>query len=160
MNVIQSVMPEITFGGRKKAMRAKVLHLERKIAEQPQVDCPVKHYFAPGIYAREMTIPAGVVLTGAVHKTEHLCIISKGRISVSTDEGVREFAAPCTFVSKAGAKRAGYAHEETVWTTIHATDETDLDKLCEELTDMTADKLIGGKNNAQLLLSGRAKEES
>jgi hypothetical protein len=52
--------------------RAKVEALEDEIAKLPQVDCPVRHYFAPGLYAREMTIPAGVTLTGAVHKTEHL----------------------------------------------------------------------------------------
>ena len=34
-------------------------------------------------------------------------------------------------VSSAGTKRAVYAHEDTVWTTIHAnsTNETDLDNL-------------------------------
>jgi hypothetical protein len=29
----------------------------------------VRHYFAPGLYAREMTIPKGVTVTGSVHKT-------------------------------------------------------------------------------------------
>ena len=31
-------------------------------------------------------------------------------------------------------KRAGYAHEDTVWTTICGTDETDTDKIDEVLT--------------------------
>jgi hypothetical protein len=31
-----------------------------------------------------------------------------------------------TFTSDAGAKRALYVHEETVWTTIHAVQSTDL----------------------------------
>lgn len=130
----------------------RVYALERELQKMPQVECPVRHHFAPGIYAREMTIPEGVTLTGAVHKTEHLSIISKGRIAVTTDDGVVEISAPHTFVSKAGAKRAGHAIEETVWTTIHATDETNIDKLVEMLTDTTADKLLGGSNNAQALL--------
>ena len=33
------------------------------------------------------------------------------------------------FESKAGTKRAGLAHEDTVWITIHATKETDLKKI-------------------------------
>lgn len=134
-----------------ESMRAKVYALEAELQQCPQVDCPVVNHFAPGIYARQMTIPAGVVLTGAVHKTEHLNIVSKGRISVSTDDGMKEVSAPYTFVSKPGTKRVGFAHEETVWTTIHATDETDLDKLVVELTESTNQELLGGDDNAQLI---------
>lgn len=131
--------------------RQKVQALEDEIAKYPQVDCPVKHYFVPGMYAREITIPAGVVLTGAVHRTEHLSTISAGRIAVETGEGVMEISAPYTFVSKPGAKRAGFALETTVWTTYHATGTTDLDALCEELTESTAAELMGGSRNKQLL---------
>ncbi|VWB70561.1 hypothetical protein [Burkholderia lata] len=132
-------------------MRCRVQALESQIEKMPQADCPVRHHFAPGIYAREMTIPAGVVLTGAVHRTEHLNIVSKGRITVSTDGGMRELSAPCTFVSKPGTKRVGYAHEETVWTTIHATETTDLDQLVQELTESTTEELLGGADNVQLM---------
>ena len=132
-------------------MLEKVYALEAEIAKLPQVDCPVVNHFAPGIYAREMTIPAGVALTGAVHKTEHLNIISKGRIAVSTDDGMKEVSAPFAFVSKPGTKRVGLAIEETVWTTIHATETTDLDKLVEELTESTNAQLLGGPDNKQLL---------
>ena len=140
------------------SVREKVERLERTIEAMPQVACPVRHYFVPGMYAREMTIPAGVVLTGAVHKTEHLSTISAGRIMVQTDDGALEIKAPCTFVSKPGAKRAGYALETTVWTTYHATETTDLDALVEELTESTAAELLGGPMNKQLLASGKLEE--
>lgn len=136
---------------RARVMRAKVETLEREIQKIPQVDCPVRHYFAPGMAAREMTIPAGVVITGAVHRHEHLCTISKGRIVVSTDEGMKEVSAPCTIISKAGAKRVGYAIEETVWTTYHATTTTDIDALIEEITESTSAELMGGERNVQML---------
>jgi hypothetical protein len=137
--------------------REKVERLECELEHAPQVECPVRHYFVPGMYAREMTIPAGVVLTGAVHKTEHLSTISAGRIAVQTEDGVIEIAAPYTFVSKPGAKRAGYAIETTVWTTYHATQTTDLDALVEELTESTAAELLGGSMNKQLLASGKTE---
>jgi hypothetical protein len=140
-------------------MRAKVLALESELEKLPQVDCPVVHHFAPGIYAREMTIPAGVTLTGAVHRTEHLNIVSKGRIAVSTDDGIKEVCSPYTFVSKPGTKRVGHALEETVWTTIHATETTDLDALVEELTESTNAELLGGLSNKQLL-ANRLKDQS
>lgn len=137
--------------GAQVAARGKVQALEDQIAKHPQVDCPVKHYFAPGLYAREMTIPAGVVLTGAVHKTEHLCTISAGLIAVDSGDGPVLIRAPYTFVSKPGVKRAGYAVETTVFTTYHATETTDLDALVEELTESTSAELLGGSCNKQLL---------
>lgn len=131
-------------------MRAHVCALEAEIERLPQVDCPVLHFFAPGLYARKMLIPKGTVLTGAVHKTEHLCVVS-GDIEVTTDTGTRRITdAHAIFSSKPGAKRAGYAHEDTIWTTVHATDETDLDKLVEELTESTNLQLLGGNENRQL----------
>ncbi|MCP3709725.1 SET domain-containing protein-lysine N-methyltransferase [Paraburkholderia sp. CNPSo 3274] len=145
------IVPNVTFSQPSFGMRTKVESLEREIQRLPQIDCPVRHYFAPGMAAREMTIPAGVVVTGAVHRHEHLCTVSKGRIIVSTDEGMKELVAPCTIVSKPGAKRVGYAVEETVWTTYHATDETDIDRLIEEITESTSAELMGGEQNVQML---------
>lgn len=94
-----------------------------------QFELPVRHHFSKGVYARELFIPKGVVLTGKIHKHENLNIISAGDISVLTEEGVKRIRAPHTLVSPAGTKRVGYAHEDTVWTTIHGTDERDLDKI-------------------------------
>ena len=137
--------------------RDKVMALEKEIQRLPQVECPVWHFFAPGLYARKMLIPAGVTLTGAVHKTEHLCIIS-GDISVTTDDGLKRVTDPHSIInSKPGAKRAGFAHSDTYWTTVHATDERDLDKLVRELTESENSELLGGKDNVQLL-AGAAPE--
>ena len=96
--------------------------------------CPVKHHFAPGAYGREMTLPAGMVVVGKIHKHAHINVISKGRVQVFTEqEGVRELAAPCTFVSSPGTKRVVYVLEETVWTTVHVTDKTDLAEIEREV---------------------------
>jgi hypothetical protein len=109
--------------------RDKVLQIEalmRESSEQIQIE-PV-HYFARGLYAREITIPKGTLLTGKIHLFEHINIISKGDISVLTESGVKRIKAPAAIVSRPGIKRIGYAHEETVWTTIHACDEKDAEK--------------------------------
>jgi len=130
--------------------RRKVAALEAAMQSQPQVDCPVKHHFAPGVYIREMTIPTGVVLTGAVHKTSHLSMLSKGHIYLVGDTDTVELRAPATVLSQPGTKRAIYAVEEAIWTTIHATDTVDLDELVAELTESKSDELLGGANNTQL----------
>lgn len=115
-------------------IREKINKLENIMCKmEEKIDLEPTHYFAKGIYARELFIPKGTVLTGKIHKTEHLNIISKGKISVVTEDGQKIIQAPFTMVSRPGTKRVGYALEDTVWTTIHASNETDLIKLEEEL---------------------------
>lgn len=123
------------------SMRDKINRLEAHMLAQPQVEIPPVHHFADGIYAREITIPAGTLLTGKIHKTEHLNIVSKGRIVVWTEDGMKEVCAPFTMVSRPGTKRVGYALEDTVWTTIHATEERDLDALETQLIAATHDDM-------------------
>lgn len=108
---------------------AKIMRLESEMAKLPQADFPVTHHFSDGIYAREIFIPKGSLLTGKMHATDHLNIISRGDISVLTENGIQRIKAPATIMARAGMKRIGYAHEDTVWTTIHGTHETDLDRL-------------------------------
>jgi hypothetical protein len=107
----------------------KILAAEAHMKLMPQVELKVIHYFSHGVYARELHIPAGVTLTGEVHKFENLNILSKGRISVSTEHGIQEIEAPFTVVSPPGTKRIAFAHTDCIWTTIHGTYETDIDKI-------------------------------
>ena len=99
----------------------------------PQIEIPVVNTWGGGIYARQITIKKGTALTGAIHLTEHMNIIASGDIEVMTDHGMERIVGPRVLVSKPGTKRAGYAHEDTVWITLHATAEKDLDKLKAEL---------------------------
>src|SRR5882757_2287742 len=105
--------------------RMKVEILETEMRKHEQRVIPIKHYFSPGIYAREITIPADTLLTGRIHKYEQLNILSGGEISVLTDDGMKRVAAPFTVVSPPGTKRIAYAHTDCTWTTILATEETD-----------------------------------
>jgi len=96
-------------------------------------ELPLHHFVCNGVYYRELTIPSGVVLTGKIHKTEHVSICIQGDISVMTDEGMKRITAPFTLTSQPGMKRAGYAHTETIWATIHKTDKTDLTEIENDL---------------------------
>lgn len=132
-------------------MLAFVNQLEAQMTTMPQADVPVWNNWAPGVYARTILIRAGVALTGAIHKTEHLCIIS-GDHEFTTDEGMQRITHPHhIMLSKPGAKRAGYSHADTWFTTVHATNERDLEKLVLELCDVTSQQLIGGSENKQML---------
>lgn len=111
------------------AVRAQVIAFEDLVRQAPQIDIPVRNYFSDGVYAREITIPAGTVLTGKIHKRVNLNFLLKGEMSVLTERGVERLVAPATLVSPPGTKRIAYAHTECVWTTVHGTQETDLEKI-------------------------------
>lgn len=114
-------------------MLTKILRLEREMRGMPQAEFKTHHHFSNGVYTRTIEIPKGSLLTGKMHATDHLNIISKGDISVLTENGVERIKAPAIVPARARMKRVGYAHEDTVWTTIHGTHETDLARLEAEL---------------------------
>jgi hypothetical protein len=132
------------------SMRDRVLSIERMIEQVPQVDCPVRHHFIAGGVAREIRIPAGVTLTGAVHKQQSVVILSAGSMTLATEDGPLYIEAPHTMICHPGAKNLATAHEDCVWTNFFVTDETDLDKLVETLSESTAEELLGGANNKQM----------
>lgn len=95
---------------------------------------PLEHFFSGGIYARQMIIPAEAIATGAIHKYDHIVTISKGD-GYLVDEfgGHREYKAPITFETKAGTKRAIQTITETIFTTYHKCDTTNIDEVRELL---------------------------
>lgn len=111
----------------------KIFEVERYLKDYPQLEIEPKHIFAPGVYAREVLLPAGSCVIGKIHRTEHLNIISKGRCTVNCLGDIMEIEGPFTFVSLPGVKKAVYSHTDVIWTTIHVTKETDIEKLEEEI---------------------------
>lgn len=139
------------------AAQEKVSKLEKSMLHLPQIHCPVRHHFAPGVYAREITIPKDTVLVGVVHKRDNLVVLSAGKLRLVTEAGFTDISAPHTLLCKAGSKNAAVALEDSVWTNFFATEETDPDKLVELLTYSKADELLGGSNNKQLAAQAALK---
>lgn len=80
---------------------------------------PLKHTFSDGIYVREISIPAGVYLTGKIHKHEHPNFLLSGVVDVVTESGRETLIAPMSMISKAGTKRALHTITPCVWITVH-----------------------------------------
>jgi hypothetical protein len=118
--------------------RAAVEAIESQMLELPQVEMRVEHHYSDGLFARELHIPAGTTLTGAVHKFRNLNILLSGEISVLTEAGIQRVKAPFVVVSPAGTKRIAYAHTDCIWMTVHATDEQDPEVVREKFTTRTA----------------------
>lgn len=113
--------------------REQIAHFEGELRKLPSVEIPTDHTFGPGFYARTIHLPAGTTLTGKVHATEHLFILSRGELLVVTEDGRRHLKAPFQMVCRAGLKRVGHALTDVVCTNVHITTETDLAKLEAEL---------------------------
>lgn len=117
---------ECSFGvEQRKPLRESIKRLEQEILDCVPAEMPIEHFFADGLYARALHIPKHCVLTGAIHKREHINILAKGDITVVTEDGLKRIQAPCVMVSKPGTKRAGFAHEDSLWITVHACDAKD-----------------------------------
>lgn len=99
------------------------------LAEGPTVEIEPVHRFAPGLYVRELTVPAGCVIVGKVHKHESVNILVKGSALLACDGRVEKVSAPLTFVSGPGRQKAAYVLEDMTWINVHPTQETDLVKI-------------------------------
>lgn len=99
--------------------RAKIEALEGFMLDQPQVEIPVVHRFAPGLYIREITIPADTLMTGRVHKFEHFSAMVSGEMSTLIDGTIKRVSGYQPFIAPAGTKRVGYTHTPVVWVTCH-----------------------------------------
>ena len=115
-------------------MIEKLFVIEAALKQMPQVEVPLRHCFGNKVYVREMTAPKGAIIIGKLHKFKQVNIVVKGDISVLTEDGWKRLKSGDMFESPAGVKRALVTHEETVWTTICGTEETDIDKAEDELT--------------------------
>ena len=120
---------------------------------------PLEHTFTEGAYARQMTIPKGSVIVGKIHRHAHLNFVMRGKCSVFTEQGVKAIVAPAMFVSTPGTKRVVFAQEETVWVTVHVTEETDLEKIEDQIIakDFSDLALPVAQSAAQQLLEGELK---
>lgn len=120
----------------RAAFQARVSALGAHLAELPQTGCHLVHRFAPGVYLREIHMPADTIVIGKVHKTEHFNVLIQGACLIVHDDGRREeLRAPLTFVSQAGVQKVLYILEDMIWQTIHVTPETDMQKLEAEIVE-------------------------
>lgn len=120
------------------AKRDNVYALQEAMQQLPQSEPVTEHHWAAGVYARTMHLRATELVVGKKHRFPCINFISQGSVqvvNVADEEDSVRYTAPAIFVSPAGTKRAIYAHEDACWTTVHASEETDLDKLEQQFIE-------------------------
>jgi len=124
-------------------IREEILGLESDIRQflretgTPEPECPLTHHFAPGAYGRQILLPKGVLVVGKIHKHAHLNMVMQGKVTVGTEDGIKHIEAPAVFVSSPGTKRVVFAHEDTIWVTVHVTESRDLDEIENQIIAKT-----------------------
>jgi len=118
----------------------KIEEVEAAMLSRPDAklarDYHVEHYFAPGVYMRQIYMPAGDLIIGQQHKTEHLNCIHAGRAAVMMDGKLHMIQSPMIFKSDAGVRKVLYIIEgPMIWSTVHVTPVTDLEQLEADLID-------------------------
>ena len=131
---------------------ARIDRLAAGLMQAPQSECPLREYFADGMYMREITIARGVAVVGAVHKLHNYAVVNKGRLRVVTDDGFKEVTAGDVVQILPGQRNCVLAMEDSVWTNFlpNPTNERDTAKLVELFTESKASDLLGGATNKQL----------
>ena len=107
----------------------QIYKLRDIIKDLPRADVQTRHHFSDGMYAREMFMPAGSCVVGALHKTQHLYSVVKGHCLVTSQYGSEEIQAPFLGETIPGTKRVIYAVTDCVWITYHPTNLTDVDEI-------------------------------
>jgi len=115
--------------------------MEEIIGNLPEASTQTDHFFTTGIYTRQMTLQRGSIVVGKAHRDSTLNILLKGKMAVYMSDHpniVVTFEAPCAFESNAGVTKAVYCEEDCIILNVHRTDQTDLEKLEEELINADA----------------------
>lgn len=111
------------------------------------------HRFSPGVYIREIFMPAGLLVIGAQHKTRHFNVVLKGRARVFMDGKVHDIQAPCTIESGVDVRKVLLILEDMTWQTIHANpdDEQNIDVLENRIATFS-ERYLQKKAERQALL--------
>jgi hypothetical protein len=114
--------------------------LAKALLEEEQCEISTIHRFGGGLYIREAHYPAGTLVVGLEHVSEHMNVLLKGSLKViDTDGAPQILTAPHMFVAKAGSK-LGLTLEDVVWQNIYVSDSTDVEYL-ESILFITPDDL-------------------
>lgn len=120
---------------KKEVNALSIPNLEKAMLQQEQADAPVYHHFAPGIYIRELHLEAETLAVGHHHKTAHLNICLKGKLTLfNEDKTETVIEAPAQLIAQPGRKVA-YIHDDIVWLNVFATEETNVERLEEMFFD-------------------------
>lgn len=102
---------------------------------------PINH-FVPGLYVRELRMPAGTILTGKYHRQKDILILAQGQATFLTKDGQRTLSAPCVTTVEADTKPIINCITDVVFVSAHANpDDTQDMEVIEKRVVITPEEL-------------------
>ena len=126
---------------------AKVDALADISRQCPQEDIETHHAIHAGMYARTISIKAGVMLTGALIKVPTMLVIN-GDVTVFADNESFRLTGFHAIPASANRKQAFIAHTDTAMTMLFTTQATTVAQAENEFTD-EADQLMSRNEDAK-----------
>lgn len=107
----------------------------------------VKHIFQPGWYIRQMTMPAGQLFVGRIHRQGHLLKLIAGRAMWLRPDGRFIYDAPATVQTAPGSQVVAVSITEVVVQSLHVNpdDSRDIQQLEEDAFEPPESTLALGK---------------
>ena len=145
------MMDMVATGGRITEMSLEAIQKVNALAaisfECPQEDIETHHAIHGGMYARTISIKAGVMLTGALIKVPTMLVIN-GDVTVFADNESFRLTGFHAIPASAHRKQAFIAHADTAMTMLFTTSATTVAEAENEFTD-EADQLMSRAEDAK-----------
>jgi len=122
LSEIRSDKPSMTFllGDAPLDNRVAVLEKFGRYTDES----PYEEELHGGLYTRERSYKARTITAGALHKTDHVCVLLQGELVIWTNDGkMEQVKAPHVFRSKKGIRRLVFFLEDSVWLNVHRMQE-------------------------------------
>jgi mannose-6-phosphate isomerase-like protein (cupin superfamily) len=147
-----SVNHEVQAQAAELPTREKIQRLQEAMLPMQSKQPEPRHFFAPGMYLRELVVPAGMLMVGKIHKHEHFLLVLKGRAEVISEFGRVVVDAGHISISPAGVKRVVLALEDTQFVTVHVNKEDSQDLAVIEAAHIDPEVLgIGAQTQQEVL---------
>jgi quercetin dioxygenase-like cupin family protein len=133
--------------------KEEIGRLQEEISKMPQAeDMVTDHFFSDGMYSRRVFRKAGTLIVGKVHLKDHFFICTKGEIIAWTEKGMKKLSAGDIIECKSGTKRVTLATMDSIGTTVHRTDKTNLDEIEAELIEPDETALFDSNNKLKSIV--------
>jgi hypothetical protein len=129
----------------------KLERVEGFFLQMEQANFETRHHFAPGMYCREVTIPADTYAIGHYQNEHHLNHMLRGKVQMFHEDGTSTILEGEHVFWGAPGRKVGYIIEEVVWRNVYKTDETEVAKL--EARFLTKSKTFTDREDYFLMLN-------
>jgi quercetin dioxygenase-like cupin family protein len=130
-----------------ESIEDKIQQIKRLAHDLPQVTMPTKHFLVDGMYARQIMIPSGTAFVGRRHKKFHYFLVLRGGAWTTGEDGELHNLQPgMLLLCSPGCQRVGVTYADTIFVTVHRTDEDLLKNIEDDCVEYDSTSRYGVGN--------------